>query len=54
MAAQKKGLGRGLDALLDPYSVALDEPAEAGVGENSQESVSSDDPREPPDRSSSL
>jgi ParB family chromosome partitioning protein len=25
MAAQKKGLGRGLDALLDPYSITLEE-----------------------------
>ena len=32
MAAQKKGLGRGLDALLDPYSVSLDEPASSGAG----------------------
>lgn len=33
MAAQKKGLGRGLDALLDPYSISLEEtePAKAGV-----------------------
>lgn len=26
MAAQKKGLGRGLDALLDPYSISSEEP----------------------------
>lgn len=32
MAPQKKGLGRGLDALLDPYSVGTDEPAESGAG----------------------
>ena len=32
MAAQKKGLGRGLDALLDPYSVSMDEPAVSGAG----------------------
>lgn len=33
MAAQKKGLGRGLDALLDPYSISLEEkePEKAGV-----------------------
>ena len=27
-----KGLGRGLDALLDPYSVAMDEPEKSGLG----------------------
>ena len=31
MAAQKKGLGRGLDALLDPYSVSVEEQARAGA-----------------------
>ena len=33
MAAQKKGLGRGLDALLDPYSIEMkeQEPGKAGV-----------------------
>ncbi len=30
MAAQKKGLGRGLDALLDPYSVTVEEAAPGG------------------------
>ena len=32
MAAQKTGLGRGLDALLDPYSAAMDEPEKSGLG----------------------
>ena len=32
MAPQKKGLGRGLDALLDPYSAQLEEPEKAGLG----------------------
>lgn len=30
MAVQKKGLGRGLDALLDPYSVTAEESAPVG------------------------
>ena len=30
MAAQKKGLGRGLDALLDPYSITVEEAAPGG------------------------
>ncbi len=32
MAAQKKGLGRGLDALLDPYDVSFEEKKDAGRG----------------------
>lgn len=32
MAAQKKGLGRGLDALLDPYSVSVEESEQSGLG----------------------
>ena len=32
MAAQKTGLGRGLDALLDPYSVSVDEREKSGLG----------------------
>ena len=32
MAAQKKGLGRGLDALLDPYSMSVEEQEESGTG----------------------
>ena len=32
MAPQKKGLGRGLDALLDPYSAQLEEPEKTGLG----------------------
>ena len=32
MAAQKTGLGRGLDALLDPYSAAMEEPEKSGLG----------------------
>lgn len=32
MAAPKKGLGRGLDALLDPYSASLDETTSSGAG----------------------
>ena len=32
MAAQKTGLGRGLDALLDPYSVTVEEHEKAGMG----------------------
>ncbi|MEN6419055.1 MAG: ParB/RepB/Spo0J family partition protein, partial [Clostridiaceae bacterium] len=32
MAAQKKGLGRGLDALLDPYALSVEEQAESGTG----------------------
>lgn len=32
MAAPKKGLGRGLDALLDPYSTSLEETASSGAG----------------------
>lgn len=31
MASGKKGLGRGLDALLDPYSVTVEEAAPGGV-----------------------
>ena len=31
MAPQKKGLGRGLDALLDPYSAGLEEPEKTGA-----------------------
>ena len=31
MALQKKGLGRGLDALLDPYSVTVESAAPGGV-----------------------
>lgn len=31
MAAPKKGLGRGLDALLDPYSISTEESASAGA-----------------------
>jgi ParB family chromosome partitioning protein len=31
MAAQKKVLGRGLDALLDPYSVSVEEQVKAGA-----------------------
>ncbi len=32
MAAQKKGLGRGLDALLDPYALSVEEQEESGTG----------------------
>jgi len=32
MAAQKKGLGRGLDALLDPYALSAEEQEESGTG----------------------
>ena len=32
MAPQKKGLGRGLDALLDPYSAEIEEPEKTGAG----------------------
>ena len=32
MAPQKKGLGRGLDALLDPYSAQMEEPEKSGLG----------------------
>jgi len=32
MAAQKKALGRGLDALLDPYSLSVDERKQSGGG----------------------
>ncbi|MBA4347624.1 MAG: hypothetical protein C0413_02090 [Clostridiales bacterium] len=32
MAAQKTGLGRGLDALLDPYSVSVEEQVKSGAG----------------------
>ena len=32
MAAQKTGLGRGLDALLDPYSVLAEEQEKSGAG----------------------
>ncbi|MCE5190146.1 MAG: ParB/RepB/Spo0J family partition protein [Eubacteriales bacterium] len=32
MAAQKTGLGRGLDALLDPYSVVSEEQQSSGAG----------------------
>ena len=32
MAAQKTGLGRGLDALLDPYSVTVEEQEKSGAG----------------------
>lgn len=32
MAAQKKGLGRGLDALLDPYALSVEEQQESGTG----------------------
>jgi ParB family chromosome partitioning protein len=32
MAAQKKGLGRGLDALLDPYSISGEEEERANAG----------------------
>ena len=32
MAAQKTGLGRGLDALLDPYSAAPEDPQAASAG----------------------
>ena len=32
MAAQKTGLGRGLDALLDPYSVTIEEQVKSGAG----------------------
>jgi len=32
MAVQKKGLGRGLDALLDPYSVVMDDQQKTGSG----------------------
>ena len=32
MAAQKTGLGRGLDALLDPYSATVEEQEKAGAG----------------------
>jgi len=32
MAAQKKGLGRGLDALLDPYSISTEEQVKSGAG----------------------
>ena len=32
MAAQKTGLGRGLDALLDPYSVTVEEQVKSGAG----------------------
>ena len=32
MAAQKKGLGRGLDALLDPYDLSVEEQKESGNG----------------------
>jgi ParB family chromosome partitioning protein len=32
MAAQKTGLGRGLDALLDPYSATVEEHVKSGAG----------------------
>ncbi|PKM39372.1 MAG: hypothetical protein CVV04_10215 [Firmicutes bacterium HGW-Firmicutes-9] len=32
MAAQKTGLGRGLDALLDPYSASVEEQEKSGAG----------------------
>jgi len=32
MAAQKTGLGRGLDALLDPYSATVEEQVKSGAG----------------------
>jgi ParB family chromosome partitioning protein len=32
MAAQKTGLGRGLDALLDPYSISVEESEKSGRG----------------------
>jgi len=32
MAAQKTGLGRGLDALLDPYSASVEEQVKSGAG----------------------
>lgn len=32
MAAQKTGLGRGLDALLDPYSASMEEQVKSGAG----------------------
>ncbi len=32
MAAQKTGLGRGLDALLDPYSISVEEREKTGLG----------------------
>lgn len=32
MAAQKTGLGRGLDALLDPYSISVEEQTKSGAG----------------------
>ena len=32
MAPQKKGLGRGLDALLDPYSAGVEETEKTGAG----------------------
>ena len=32
MAAQKTGLGRGLDALLDPYSAAPEDPQATNAG----------------------
>ncbi|MEA4870430.1 MAG: ParB/RepB/Spo0J family partition protein [Christensenella sp.] len=32
MAAQKTGLGRGLDALLDPYSATVEEQEKSGAG----------------------
>ena len=32
MAPQKKGLGRGLDALLDPYSAGIEETEKTGAG----------------------
>jgi hypothetical protein len=32
MAAQKSGLGRGLDALLNPYSDSVEEQEKNGAG----------------------